>query len=116
MANNAQVNGTITTPEPGASDMSIQGLSLLFGATVKQLVGTAESQQIAILALTSMLALVPGVAQIDPKGIAVIVQALTQDRKDAEQLQARIATYVSMVVNIANKLPEAIADAEARQH
>ena len=61
-----------------------------------------------------MMALLPGVAQIDAKRLAVIVQALTQGRKDADQVRERIATYVSMVVSMANKLPEVIAEADAK--
>ena len=102
-------------PEPGSVDSAIQGLSMIFGASVKQLVGTAESQQVAILALTSILALLPGVAEIDPKRLAVVVQALTQNRNDADQVRERIGAYVAMVVTLANKLPEVIAEADAKE-
>ena len=114
MTDNAKPNGNIKVPEPGSADSAIQGLSMIFGASVKQLVANAESQQVAILALTSMLALLPGVAEIDPKRLAVVVQALTQGRKDADQVRERIAAYVSMVVTMANKLPEVIAEADAK--
>jgi hypothetical protein len=114
MTDNAKLNGNIKVPEPGSVDSAIQGLSMIFGASVKQLVGNAESQQVAILALTSMLALLPGVAEIDPKRLGVVVQALTQNRNDAEKLRDRIAAYVSMVVSMANKLPEVIAEADAK--
>jgi hypothetical protein len=116
MTDSAKLNGNIKVPEPGSADSAIQALSMVFGGTVKQLVGNAESQQVAILALTSILALLPGVAEIDPKRLAVIVQALTQNRKDADQIRERIAAYVSMVVSMANKLPEVIAEAEAKEH
>ena len=116
MTDTMKANGDDNATPFGPKDSPMQALSMLFGDTVRQLVGTAESQQVAILALTSMLILTPGVAEIDAKRVAVIVQALTQNRKDAEQMRERIATYISMVVNMANKLPEAIADAEARQH
>jgi hypothetical protein len=116
MTDNAKLNGNIKVPEPGSADSAIQALSMVFGGTVKQLVGNAESQQVAILALTSILALLPGVAEIDPKRLAVIVQALTQNRKDSDQIRERIAAYVSMVVSMANKLPEVIAEADAKEH
>ena len=61
------------------------------------------------------MALLPGVAEIDPKRLAVIVQALTQNRKDADQVRERIAAYVAMVVTLANKLPEVIAEADAER-
>lgn len=115
MADNAKSNGQVKVPEPGSADAAIQGLSMVFGGTVKQLVGNAESQQVAILALTSILALLPGVAEIDPKRLAVVVQALTQNRNDADQIRQRIAAYVSMVVSMANKLPEVIAETEAKE-
>ena len=114
MADNAKSNEQTKPPEPGSTDAAIQGLSMIFGDTVKQLVGNAESQQVAILALTSMMALLPGTAEIDAKRLAVVVQALTQNRKDADQIRERIATYVSMVVSMANKLPEVIAEADAK--
>jgi hypothetical protein len=115
MTDNAKPNGNIKVPEPGSVDSAIQGLSMIFGASVKQLVGTAESQQVAILALTSILALLPGVAEIDPKRLAVVVQALTQNRNDADQVRERIGAYVAMVVTLANKLPEVIAEADAKE-
>jgi hypothetical protein len=115
MANDANSNGQIKVPEPGSADSAIQALSMVFGGTVKQLVGTAESQQVAILALTSILALLPGVGDIDPKRLAVVVQALTQNRNDADQVRERIAAYVAMVVSMANKLPEVIAEADAKE-
>jgi hypothetical protein len=116
MTDNAQSNGTVKVPEPGSTDAAIQHLSLIFGGTVKQLVGTAESQQVAILAMTAMLALMPGVTEVDPKRLAVLVQALTQNRKDADEMRKRIADYSALIVTMANKLPEAIAEAEAKQH
>jgi hypothetical protein len=116
MVTTARPNGQSKAPDPNSTDSAIQGLSIIFGDTVKQLVANAESQQVGILALTSMMALVPGVAQIDAKRLAVVVQALTQGRKDADQIRERIATYVSMVVSMANKLPEVIAEADAKQH
>lgn len=115
MTDNAKLNGNIKVPEPGSADSAIQALSLVFGGTVKQLVGTAEAQQVAMLALTSILAVLPGVAEIDPKRLAVIVQALTQNRKDADQVRERIAAYVSMVVSMANKLPEVVAEVDAKE-
>lgn len=110
MADNAQAK----VPEAGSTDSAIQGLSMVFGDTVKQLVANAESQQVAILAMTSILALIPGVAQIDSTRLGVIVQALTQNRKDAEQVRERIAAYAAMVVGLANRLPEAVAEAKAK--
>jgi hypothetical protein len=114
MVTTAKPNGNGKATVTESNDSAIQGLSIIFGDTVKQLVANAESQQVGILALTSMMALVPGVAQIDAKRLAVVVQALTQGRKDADQIRERIATYVSMVVSMANKLPEVIAEADAK--
>ena len=113
MADNAKPNGSAKA-EPGSTDQAIQGLSMLFGDTVKQLVANAEAQQVAILALTSILVVVPGIAQIDKLRLATIVQTLTQGRKDADHIRERIAAYVAMIVSMADKVPEALAEAEAK--
>jgi hypothetical protein len=114
MASDTKPNGTIKAPELGSPDAAIQAMTLLFGDNVRQLAGTAESQQVAILALTSLVALLPGVAQVDANRLAVIVQALTENRKDGEQVRERIATYAAMVVGLANKLPEVMAEVDAK--
>ena len=113
MADNAKPNGSAKA-EPGSTDQAIQGLSMLFGDTVKQLVANAEAQQVAILALTSILVVVPGIAEIDKLRLATIVQTLTQGRKDADKIRERMAAYVAMIVSMADKVPEALAEAEAK--
>lgn len=107
-------NGATKVPEPGSSDAAIQHLSLLFGDTVKQLVGISDSQQVAILAATSILALMPNVADIDVGKMAMIVQALTRGRKDAEQICERVAAYTTMIMTVADMLPGIMA--EAKRH
>jgi hypothetical protein len=109
----ADILQTNTLREPTSPDASIQALSMVFGDTVKQLVGVSEAQQVAILAATSILALMPGVAEIDAGKLAVIIQALTRGRKDADQIRERVATYAAMIVTLADKLPEAVAEAQA---
>ncbi len=114
MSNTATTTGTNGATEPPSRDSAIHGLSMVFGDTVKHLVTMADSQQVAILSTTAILAMLPGVGQIDPTRLAVIVQALTQGRKDADPMRERIATYVSMVVSLANKLPDVVAEMEAK--
>lgn len=104
-----EINSAADVPKPGTPDAALQALSLLFGDAVKHLVTTAESQQTAILALTAMLALNPNTTEVDAKRLGVVVQALTQNRKDAEQARERIAAYVSAIVGLASKMPEALA-------
>lgn len=99
-------------PEPGTAEAGVTALALIFGDSVKQLIVTAEAQQTAILGMTAMLALSPGTADIDPKRLGVIVQALTMGRKDADRVREQVAAYVSMIVGIAGKLPDIMADAE----
>lgn len=111
MANETNGGGILQKPTVTTGE-GITALALLFGDSVKSLVQTAEAQQTAILAMTAMLALQPGTAEIDAKRLGVIVQALTTDRKDAERVRTDIAAYVSMVVGIAKKLPDIMADAE----
>ena len=106
---NAALNGK--APAPGTPE-ALAALALLFGDSVKQLVTTAEAQQTAILGMTAILALTPGTANIDPKRLGVIVQALTMGRKDADRVREQVAAYVSMVVGLAGKLPDIMADAE----
>jgi len=98
-----------TTPQEAMAAMG-----LVFGDSVKQLVMTAEAQQTAILAITAMLAVAPGIAEVDPRRVAVIIESLTMGRKEGERERVReqVAAYVSMIVGIAGKLPQIIADAE----
>lgn len=99
-------------PQPGTAEAGVTALALMFGDSVKQLIVTAEAQQTAILGLTAMLALSASTADLDPKRLGVIVQALTMGRKDADRVREQVAAYVSMIVGIAGKLPEIMADAE----
>ena len=99
-------------PQPGTAEAGVTALALMFGDSVKQLIVTAEAQQTAILGMTAMLALSPGAADIDPKRMGVIVQALTMGRKDADRVREQVAAYVSMIVGLARKLPDIMADAE----
>jgi hypothetical protein len=106
---NATPERKLTTPQE-----ALTALGLIFGDSVKQLVMTAEAQQTAILAITAMLAVAPGMAEVDPKRVAVIIEALTMGRKEGERERVReqVATYVAMIVGIAGKLPGIVADAE----
>lgn len=98
--------------QPPPRDAAIHGLTMIFGDTVKHLAKNAEAQQTAILAMTAMIALLPGAGQIDPARLAVAVQTLTRGRKDGDEARKNIAAYVSMVVSMANKLPEMMAELE----
>ncbi|HZP79395.1 MAG TPA: hypothetical protein VFB45_24895 [Pseudolabrys sp.] len=93
---------------------AMMAMGLVFGDSVKQLVMTAEAQQTAILAITAMLAVAPGIAEVDPRRVAVIIESLTMGRKEGERERVReqVANYVAMIVGIAGKLPQIIADAE----
>jgi len=104
--------GATERKTPVTAGEGVTALALLFGDSVKSLVQTAEAQQTAILAMTAMLALSPGVADIDAKRLGVVVQALTMGRKDADRVRGDVAAYVSLIVGFAKKLPEIMADAE----
>jgi hypothetical protein len=97
----------LTKPEEGVAAMG-----MIMADSVKQLVITAEAQQTAILAMTALFVLSPGIADVDPKRVAVLIQALTQGRKDADRVRESVAGYVAMVVGMASKLPQIMADAE----
>jgi len=114
MSDTATTNGTNGSSEPPSRDSAIHGLSMIFGDTVKHLATMADSQQVAILATTAIMAMLPGVGQIDPARLAVVVQALTQSRKPDDPIRERITTYVSMVVSLADKLPQVIAEMDAK--
>jgi hypothetical protein len=114
MSDTATTTGTNGGAEPPSRDSAIHGLSMVFGDTVKHLATMADSQQVAILATTAIMAMLPGVGKIDPTQLAVVVQALTQSRKDGDPIRERITTYVSMVVSLAEKLPEVVAEMEAK--
>jgi hypothetical protein len=115
MPDTTNTNGADGGPKPEGRDSAIHGLSLVFGDSVRHLAQMSDSQQVAILSMTAILALLPGTAQIDATRLALVVQALTKGRKDADQVRERIAAYVSMVVSIANKLPELAAEVDAAQ-
>ncbi len=100
-------------PEADKTQKAIQGLALLFGDTVKQLVTNAENQEVAVLGLTAMVAMLSSTAPLDPAKLGLVVQVLTAGRKDAEQIRERIAAYVTAAVGIATNLPDVLAKAEA---
>src|SRR5689334_20796135 len=114
MSNDAKPAAEVNVPKQGTPEAAIQSLATMFGDAVQQLVQTTESQQTGILALTAMMALVPGTADIDAKRLAVIVQTLTQNREDADVVREKIAAYVAAIVGIAKNMPEAMAVAEGQ--
>jgi hypothetical protein len=116
MSDTTNTNGADAAQQPPSRDSAIHGLSMVFGDSVKHLANMADSQQVAILSMTAILAMLPGTAQIDATRLAVIVQALTKGRKDADQVRERVAAYVSMIVSLANKLPDVVAKVEAAQN
>ncbi|WP_398480639.1 hypothetical protein [Tardiphaga sp.] len=115
MSDTTKTNGADAAQQPPTRDSAIHGLSMVFGDSVKHLAHMADAQQVAIMSMTAVLAMLPGTAQIDATRLAVIVQALTKGRKDADQMRERVATYVSMIVSLANKLPEVVEKVEAEK-
>ena len=68
MTDNAKPNGNIKVPEPGSADSAIQGLSMIFGDICQATGRNAESQQVAILALTSIWRCCRGSPRSTPSG------------------------------------------------
>lgn len=101
----APVDAPVITPDLAA---------LIIGA-FKQFNTSNEAMQIGLLGMASVLALLPDTAKIDAERLAVVLEALTANNPNAENLKPRIAAYVSMIVSIAKELPSAMSDAAMNQ-
>jgi hypothetical protein len=112
MSDQANISTADKTAEDVSDRKAIETLATLFGASMKKVAGANESQQIAILALTAVVALSPATADIDPKRLAVVLEMLTKGRPDSEKVRKRVANYVGLLVGISRKLPELLAGLE----
>ncbi len=110
----------VTTPEGDGSQSSadrkaIEAVATLLDSSMKQLAGTNDAQQTAILALTALVALSPATSAIETEKLAVILELLTRGRPDSANMRKRVANYVSLVVGISTKLPGALAEAREKR-
>jgi len=99
-----------TSTKPAFSPEKIEELLTL---PMRQLSHAAETQQTAILALTTILAVMAETGKLPADRLAVVASALTAGRADADAAREKIAAYLSLVMNIAKKLPEILAANEA---
>jgi hypothetical protein len=90
-------------------------MAALIIAAFKNFHAGNEALHVGLLGMASILALLPGTAQIDSERLAVVLEAFTANNPNAETLKPRIAAYVSMVVSIARDLPGVMSDAAMDQ-
>ena len=110
MSNQIEVPATDKVADPKAAE----ALSTALGLSLQQLAGANDAQQIAIMALTAIVALSPGTATIDLEKLGAVLAILTKGQPNGDAYRKRIAQYVSLMVNIARKLPEAIEEAKKK--
>jgi hypothetical protein len=110
MAGETTTNGTTPDNPPG-----LEAMATVFASHVQRLAGVSETQQIAILGLAAALMLSPATAQIDPRRLAVAIEALTANRKDSADVRPKIAAFVALIADMAKRLPEVMAEANAAE-
>jgi len=95
-----------------ADQKGAEALGTALGLSLQQLAAANDAQQIAILAMTAVLALSPGTAAIELDKLGAVLAILTKGQPNGDAYRARIAQYVSLMVNIARKLPAAVDEAK----
>jgi hypothetical protein len=113
----ADQTGTGAPGDPagaGTDRQSIDALAAMFGVTMKKIADANDAQQVAILALTAVMALLPDTAKVEPAKLGVVLELLTHGRPDRDKVRQQVANYVSLIVGVARKLPAVIAEAERK--
>ena len=91
-----------------------ESLGTALGLSIQQLASANDAQQIAIMALTAIIALTPGTAAIDTEKLGAVLSILTKGQPNGDAYRKRIAQYISLMVNIARRLPQAMEEAKER--
>ena len=115
MSDQIEVPASGDVADPKVADpKAAEALGTALGLSLQQLAVANDAQQIAIMALTAVVALSPGTAAIDTEKLGAVLAILTKGQPNGDAYRARIAQYVSLMVNVARKLPGAVEEAKGR--
>ena len=111
MSDDVKPNVTTGSAHNGGNG-NLETLAVVLGASMKQIAGANDAQQIAILALTAIVACSPTTASLDLEKLGVALKTLTMNRSDSEKVCKQVADYVSLIVGVSRKLPDVLAQAK----
>jgi hypothetical protein len=115
MSDQIEMSATDNVADPKVADpKAAEAMGTALGLSLQQLASANDAQQIAIMALTAIVALSPGTATIDPQKLGAVLAILTKGQPNGDVHRKRIAQYVSLIVDIARKLPAAMEEAKKR--
>ena len=85
---------------------AMSALSKVLGDAGKRLIGQSDAQQTAITALTAIIIASPATAAISQERLAAVLYALSGGKAGSEDTLKKAIAYASMIVTMAQKLPE----------
>ena len=92
---------------------AIKALTKLLGENLKSLDAIVQQHYVSAVALTSMLACLPGAADLDIKSVGAVVGQITKGRSDQEELRRKVAHLIANVITIARDVKAAANAPEA---
>jgi hypothetical protein len=104
---------TKTMSKPTQSDdrAAIQTVAAVLGDSMKKIATAEEAQQVAILGIASVVACLPGVAEVSRDRLAAVIGLVTHGRD--QEFRNKVAQFVGMAVTVSQRLPEIVAAQEA---
>jgi hypothetical protein len=88
-------------------------LTKIMGDAGKKLIGQTEAQQIALMALKSIVVASPVTATLNQDRLAAVLYSLGGATPGAAPMLKKVSAYLGMLVTMAQKLPELEAEAKA---
>jgi lactate dehydrogenase-like 2-hydroxyacid dehydrogenase len=115
MSDQIEMSATDNVADPKVADRkAAEAMGTALGLSLQQLASANDAQQIAIMALTAIVALSPGTATIDLEKLSAVLAVLTKGQPNGDVYRKRIAQYVALIVDMARKLPAAMEEAKKR--
>lgn len=83
----------------------------VLGESIKSMLQANEATQVAILSFGAIAVANVATGQIPPRAMAAAISAMVSGRPDAEQMRGKVASFVTMLVGMSERLPAALEQA-----
>ena len=84
-----------------------KAIGTALGVSVGNMAAMFEVQMATLLALASIVACLPGTADVDPRRVGVLVRLLSANQKEGARLRSEMVKMASVILDLAKQLRNA---------
>jgi hypothetical protein len=115
MSDTMQAQAPAQAPVPQSADEQRESIAGVVMDAMNNMAKANAATETALISLSAILVASAATGNIPPRAMAAAISALTNGRPNSDDMRSKVAAYVSMIVGMAEKLPGALAAAQAAE-